>query len=135
MDSTHISTWLHGLCSSSSLDHAFGPDEKDMLSVWLDLPCSYEGADVKSLSLSADEELLGSFAAIASSLVTFCMKTKLPIYMCIAEAMEALADATDPSEGEALSNLAPTLTSIRDAAERAETALCPYPLSLVTNLH
>ncbi len=39
--------------------------------------------------------------------------------------MEALADVMDPSVGEALYNLAPTLTSIRDAAERSDTALSP----------
>ena len=58
-------------------------------------------------------------------MITFRKKTELPIYICIAEAVEALADVTDPSEGETLPNLAPKLTSIRDAAERAETALSP----------
>ena len=78
-----------------------------------------------SLSRSADEEFLGSFAAIASSQITFCRKTELPIYFRIAEAVEALANIMDPSEGEARYNPAPLLTAIQNAAERAEITVSP----------
>jgi hypothetical protein len=101
------------------------PNEVNMLSDWLDLPNSYGGADMKSLSRSADEEFLGSFATIASSLISFCRKTDLPIFIRIGEAVEALADTVDTGE-DALqpNNLAPTmLTAIRNVAERAEFAL------------
>ena len=50
------------------------------------------------------------------------MKTELPIYIRIAEAMEALAIVMDPSEGEALSNPTHMLTFMRNATERAEVA-------------
>ena len=70
MDSAHVSTWLHCLSSSSNLDHALGPVEKDILSDWPNLPCSYGDADLKSLSRSADEKFLGSFAAIDFFLIS-----------------------------------------------------------------
>jgi hypothetical protein len=85
------------------------------------------GYRLEAFSRSADEEFLGFFVVITSySLINFFKKTELPIYMCIAEAAEALADVMDP-EGEslALRLLAPTLNSIRDEDERAETALSP----------
>jgi len=122
MDSAHVSTWLHGLTSSSSLDHALDSGEKDILSDWLDLLHSYGSADLKSLSRSADEEFLGAFAAIAPSLVSLCMKTNLPIFIRIAEVVEALAHTVDMADGEVQPNLAPMLTTIRSAAERAEVA-------------
>ena len=87
MDSAHLSTWLHCLTSSPNLEQALDPNEKDMLSDWLDLPYSYGGADFKSLSRSAYEEFFGSFAAITSSLISFCKKTDLPVYIRIAEAV------------------------------------------------
>ena len=44
----------------------------------------------------ADEEFLGSFAAIASALVSFSMKTNLLVYIRIAEALEEL-DSPQPA--------------------------------------
>jgi hypothetical protein len=58
----------------------------------LDFTPSYGGAGLNYLCRSAHEELLGSFAAIAASLVSFCRKTELPVYLGIADAMEAMGD-------------------------------------------
>jgi hypothetical protein len=58
----------------------------------LDLPPSYGGAGLNSLCRSADEVLLGSFVVIATSLISFCQKTELPIYLGIADALEAMGD-------------------------------------------
>ena len=38
---------------------------------------------------------MGSFVGIASSLIEFCKKTELPIYIGIAEALEALGDVAE----------------------------------------
>ncbi len=100
MDKAHLSTWLHCLTFSPNLEQALDPNEKDLLSYWLDLPYSYGGVDMKSLSRSADEELLGSFVTIASSLISFCRQTTLPIYISIAEAVEALVDTVSTVEDE-----------------------------------
>ena len=62
----------------------------DILTDWLDQPPSYGGARLNSLSRSVDEELLGSFAAIVASLISFCRKTELPVYIGIDEALEAM---------------------------------------------
>jgi hypothetical protein len=92
----------------------------DILANWLDLPFSYGDAELKSLSRSVDEEFIGSFAAIASSLISFYRKTNLPIYIRIVEAVEALADSGVASEDEMLSNPAPMMTAIRNVAETTE---------------
>ena len=53
---------------------------------------------MKSLELSADEEFLGSFAGIASVLISFCRNTELDVYIKIAEALE-ITDDPDPGAG------------------------------------
>ena len=69
---------------------------------------------------------MGSFAGIASSLVKFCRKTDLPIYIDIAEALEALGDAAEMLEED----LPPTkelpcvsVSAIATAAARVATSL------------
>jgi len=109
----------------------------ELLAKWLNLPFSYGDAELKSLSRSAEEEFIGSFAAIASSLIAFCMKTNLPIYIRISEAVEALANPGSALEEEVLLNPTPMLTAIRDTAERVEEALSPLSneeLNLATQL-
>ena len=83
MDSANMATWLHCLTSSNILESAIDPTSMDILTDWLGLPPSYGGAGLNSLIRSADEELLGSFVAIAASLVSFCRKTELPVYIGI----------------------------------------------------
>jgi len=61
MDNAHLSTWLHCLTSSSTLEHARDPRDMDILAGWLDLPYSYWGVELKSRSRSAGEEFIGSF--------------------------------------------------------------------------
>jgi hypothetical protein len=43
-----------------------------------------------SLSNSADEEFQGSFAAIASAIISLCRKTNMPVYIRIAEALKEM---------------------------------------------
>jgi hypothetical protein len=74
------------------------PEVHHQLTDWLDLPPSYGGSGLISLARSADEELVGSFAGIVSSLNKFCRKTELPIYIGIAKALEALGDNVDLME-------------------------------------
>jgi hypothetical protein len=69
MDSAHVSTWLHCLTASTDLDYALDPDEHRQLTDWLDLRPSYGGIGLNSLTHSADEEFVGSFAGIAFSLI------------------------------------------------------------------
>ncbi len=72
-----------------------GPDSVAQLAGLLDLPPSYGGIGLQSLERSADEEFLGSFAGISASLIAFCRKTELPVYIAIAEALESMGDAAD----------------------------------------
>ncbi len=74
MDSAHLSAWLHCLTSSPDLDYALGPNEHHELAEWLDLHPSYGGMGLNSLARSVDEEFVGSFAGIASSLIEFYRK-------------------------------------------------------------
>ena len=96
------------------------------ISDWLDLPPSYGGIGLNSLARSADEELVGSFAGIASSLIEFGRKTELPIYMGIDEALEALGDTVDLMEEDTPpSDERPCLSvaAIADDAARVATSL------------
>ena len=95
MDYAHLATWLHWLAASPNLEYAMDPNIKDILTYWLDLPPSYGGAGLNSLSRSADEEFLGSFAAIVASLISFCQKMELPVNIRIVEALEGLGDNED----------------------------------------
>ena len=128
MDTALVSTWLECLTSSNDLEHSLGPSEWDSLTDWLDLPPSYGGSGLHSLSRSADEELLGSFAGIAASLIAFCRKTELPVYISIAQALEALDDATVLLEEEtppSPEHPCATLEAIKAAAVRCTTSLSP----------
>ena len=71
MDEAHVSSWLHCLTASPDLGNALDTGERDQLSAWLDLPSFYGGSGLNSLSRSADEEFLGSFAAIFAYLIAF----------------------------------------------------------------
>ena len=50
---------------------------------------------MQSLERSADEELLGSFAGISTSLISFCRSTELQVYIAIAEALEGMDDVAE----------------------------------------
>jgi hypothetical protein len=43
---------------------------------------------------------LGSFAGIFASLIAFCRRTRIPVYIAIAEALESMGDAEDMVNGE-----------------------------------
>jgi hypothetical protein len=113
---------------------------KEILATWLDLPPSYGGMGMTSLTRSADEEFLGSFASIAASLISFCRKTELEVYIRIAEALEDLGDTLEQLEDDLLSptgQQSDTLASIRTVSERASISMSPptgEELNLVTQL-
>ncbi len=77
-----------------------GPQARDRLAGLTDLPPAFGGMGLKSLEQSADEELLGSFAGIIASLISFCRSTELPVYIAIAEALEGMGDAIELLNGE-----------------------------------
>jgi hypothetical protein len=54
----------------------------------LDLPPTYGGGCLHQLKKAADEEFLGSYAGITSSLIAFCRRTEQHAYIQIAEALE-----------------------------------------------
>ena len=96
--------------------------ENNSQRVWLDLPPSYGGCSLNSHSRSADEEFLGSFAAIAASLIALCRKTRLSIYIRSAEALESLGDEVDP-EDETVEKPCEIIEAVRAATDRASSAL------------
>jgi hypothetical protein len=73
---------------------------------------------MNSLSRSPDEKFLGSFVAIAASLIAFCRKTKLSIYIRIAEALESLGDEVDP-EDEIVEHPCGILEAVKAATDRS----------------
>jgi hypothetical protein len=125
MDEAHLSTWLHFLTASEELERDLGPEGREQLLELLDLPPSYGGASLQSLEDSADEELLGSFAAIATALISFCRKTKLHVYIRIAEALESMDDESQGSIS------CPTLERIKEAMDRTTTLREPLSVEEV----
>jgi hypothetical protein len=92
IDGAHLSVWLQCLTASEVLKHAMGTEGRSHLSDLLDLPPSYGGEGLQSLEDSTDEKFVGSFAAIATALISFCMKTEQQVFIRIAEAPESLDD-------------------------------------------
>ena len=77
MDGAHLSAWLNCLTASDDLESDMGAESKEGLSELLDLPASYGGAGLQSLTLASDEEFMGSFAGIVAALISFCKNTEL----------------------------------------------------------
>jgi hypothetical protein len=88
LDDAHVSTWLQCLTSSTELEKAICPLVRDQLAGLIDLPPALGGIELQSLERSTDEELLGSFAGISASLISFCRSTELPVYIALAETLE-----------------------------------------------
>jgi hypothetical protein len=78
MDNAHLSTWFHCLAAFEDMEQALQPLGKDHLVDLLDLHVSYGGARLQSLECSVDEDFMGSFAGITTSLVSYCKKNKSP---------------------------------------------------------
>ena len=74
-DEAHRSTWLRCLINSIKLEEALSREELQLLTETLDLPPQLGGAGLQSLVLSADEEFLGSWAAISAPLSEFFRST------------------------------------------------------------
>jgi hypothetical protein len=113
---------------------------KEILATWLDLPPSYGGMGLNSLTRSGDDEFLGSFAAIAASHISFCRKTELEVYIRIAEALEDLGETPEQLEDNLQSpngHQCDTLATIRTVTERASISMSPptgEELNLATQL-
>ncbi len=60
------------------------------------------------------------------------MKTELPIYIRIAEEVEALTDTVEQADGEIQSNTTSMLSAIQNVAERAEVVLSPLSTDELT---
>jgi len=74
----------------------------------------FGGAGVHSLVNSADEAFIGSFAAIASPLVSFCRNKNLQVYIRIAEALEEI-DSPQPAGFTSA-----TVTKLREVSDRLQ---------------
>ena len=78
------------------------------------------------IEASADEEFLGSFAGIVASLISFCIMTKLPVYIRIAEELETLEDpdaGTRCSSMEGVREANDNMNALRAPMSEVETAL------------
>ena len=133
MDDAHVSTRLLCLTASTDLKSALGPPARDQLPGLLELPPAFGGIGLQSLERAADEELLGSFAGISASLISFCTSTKLHVYITIAEALEGMADVSELlNSGE--EDLVPlSILQVREVA--AKSFLPPPPRMLLSLLH
>jgi len=58
-------------------------------------PTTFVGVGLQSLIKAADEELLGSWAAVPSDLITFLMSKGMPVYSQPANALDGMIDTDD----------------------------------------
>ena len=125
VDVAHVSTWLQCLTASPDSEHALVPTEREHFIDWLGLPpFSYGKSGLNSLSRFAYEEFLGSFANIGASLIAFCRKNELPLYISIAESQDKLGDVAhllDESISSFEEHPCDTLATVRATTERAST--------------
>ena len=77
MEDAHVSNWMQCLSASTDLEHAIGHSARDQLAGLIDLPPAGGGIGLHTLERSADVELLGSFAGISASLISFCRSIEL----------------------------------------------------------
>ena len=85
------------------------------------------GLGLQSLERSSNEELLGSFAGIFASLISFCMSTELLVYIAIAEAIEGMDDAAELLSSEE-EDLIPPILQVRKVANCQNPGPPPPPL-------
>ena len=96
VDDAHLSTWLE-CAGASTLDADLSLQEHNLLSASLDLPPQFGGIGMQSLIRAADEEYLGSWAAVTANLTSFLRARGLDVYDKMANAMDSMADEVVPS--------------------------------------
>ena len=114
INGARLLAWLHCLTTSRDLEDDLGVERKVGLLDLLDLPASYGGAGLQSLALATAEKFMGSFAGIASALISFCRNTEMFAYIRIAEALEGTE-----GEGVVESEYA-TVEGVKEAFEKME---------------
>ena len=117
VDDAHTSSWLHCLSSSATLGEHLGLGGRLQLRDVLDLPHQMGGAGLPSLELCADEELLGSWATVTSSLSTFLRSVNIPVYSDLADMLADLALPSTPPM-EPLPTVLPSVQAVREVHER-----------------
>jgi len=114
MEEDHLSCWSQYLSASRALESALEPRVLDQLADRLKLPHAFSGAGVHSPVHSANEEFMGSFAVIATALVSFCKNINLPVYIRITEALEEI-DSLQPAGFTSA-----TVTKVREVSNRLQ---------------
>ena len=102
------------------MENDLGAEKRTGLKDLLDLPTSYGGAGLQSVISAADEEFLGSFAGIATPLISFCTSTELPAYIRISKALQG-------TENGVVDTGCATVKGVKEASER--TGWMREPLS------
>ncbi len=77
VDDAHLSTWLE-CAGAPTLVADLTLQEHNRLSTSLDLPPQFGGIGMQSLIRAADEEYLGSWAAVTANLITHLPTRKRP---------------------------------------------------------
>ena len=110
-------------------------EELELLTETLDLPPQLGGAGLQSLALSADEEFLGSWAAISAPLSEFFRATGEPIYEDLADVLDSMAE--DPALSDPTATEIPAIAAFRSISNRAHSSFADITeneLELATSL-
>jgi hypothetical protein len=92
-DDAHLSAWRRCV-GAEQLDAALQALGRAHLAASLDLPPQFGGVGLQSLIRDdADEELLGSWAAVTANLITLCRSKGLSSYSHISDALDSMVDS------------------------------------------
>jgi len=110
VDKEHLSTWME--CVGSSLLETDMPaQERRHLAASLDLPPQFGGVGLQSLIRAADEELLGSWAAVTADLIAFFRSKNQDVFDKLADALDTMAEEnTDSTSTTTIPAVAALLT-------------------------
>ena len=83
---------------------------------------------MQSLVRAADEELLGSWAAVTADLITFCRSKGLSVYSQIADALDSMPDPPPlPTDADRDAPLHPAIEAMMTVSTRAHAFLETIP--------
>ena len=129
VDSVHRDAWLSIHGATHDINDSFTDADRLVLSASLDLPPQYGGEDLQSLSLSADEEHLGSWAANLAEIVRFLRSVDSPAYSALATVFENADVSSDEAAELGLDHppVPAAIAAVQAASNRMHDSLDDIP--------
>ena len=115
----YLSTWLRCV-GAEQLDATLPALERAHLAASIDLPPQFGGAGLQSLIRTADEEIIGSWAAYTADLITLYRSKGLSAYSHIVDALDSIANhLPTPMDDDHAPPLHPSIDAMMTDSMRA----------------